>query len=216
MGSMKRRLAQKRGGTPLPCDVVCPVPAVLDRFTLDLDACAPNPAALRAPPPHVFPRSSVQRCLVQCMAEQRRTSQQRPNGSSSPRRRIAPTARLRVDWLDLPPSPSVGRRAAMPLDIPDQSAQTTPTEVAPRAPTDHLYWARSSSQNAAPPPKKLSAEEAAKLQANSTAGASVRIHTRTKMPLFCCAASDVSVPHSFVSLARRPGTSPETRGRRSL
>lgn len=58
----------------------------------------------------------------------------------------------------------------MPLDIPE--AAQPPTEVAPRAPTDHLYWARSSSQNAAPPPKKLSAEEAAKLAAASTAGAS--------------------------------------------
>ena len=54
----------------------------------------------------------------------------------------------------------------MPLDIPE--AQPT-MEVAPKAPTDHLYWARSSSQNAAPPPKKLSAEEAKQLEASSSA-----------------------------------------------
>ena len=37
--------------------------------------------------------------------------------------------------------------------------------------TDHLYWARSESQGAAPPPKPISAEEAKALEANS-AGAS--------------------------------------------
>lgn len=58
----------------------------------------------------------------------------------------------------------------MPLAVPD--AAPPPTEVAPRAPTDHLYWARSASAGAAPPPKKLSAEEAKKLEAANTAGAS--------------------------------------------
>ena len=54
----------------------------------------------------------------------------------------------------------------MPLDIPEAQPSM---EVAPKAPTDHLYWARSSSQNAAPPPKKLSAEEAKQLEASSSA-----------------------------------------------
>jgi len=59
----------------------------------------------------------------------------------------------------------------MPLDVPE--AQPSVTEVAPKAPTDHLYWARSSSQNAAPPPKKLSEEEVKQMAASSSsAGAS--------------------------------------------
>lgn len=41
-------------------------------------------------------------------------------------------------------------------------------EQEPKAPSDHLYWARSSSINAAPPPKPISAEEAKKMEASSS------------------------------------------------
>ena len=45
--------------------------------------------------------------------------------------------------------------------------------VPERKPTDHLYWARSESKGAAPPPKPISAEEAKQLAAaSSTAGGS--------------------------------------------
>ena len=40
-----------------------------------------------------------------------------------------------------------------------------------KKPTDHLYWARTESKGAAPPPKPITAEEAAKMQAGA-AGAS--------------------------------------------
>ena len=47
-----------------------------------------------------------------------------------------------------------------------------PEEYA-KKPTDHLYWARSSSANAAPPPKAISADEAKRLEvAASNAGGS--------------------------------------------
>ena len=41
-----------------------------------------------------------------------------------------------------------------------------------RMPTDHLYWARSASAGAAPPPKPISAEEAKRLEASSSTGGS--------------------------------------------
>jgi hypothetical protein len=49
------------------------------------------------------------------------------------------------------------------------SAPSVP-EVQPRAPTDHLYWARSSSQNAAPPPKPISQEQAKAMEARDKGG----------------------------------------------
>jgi len=52
------------------------------------------------------------------------------------------------------------------------AARAEATEVQKKA-TDHLYWARSSSANAAPPPKSISAEEAQKLaEKSSSAGGS--------------------------------------------
>ena len=53
-------------------------------------------------------------------------------------------------------------------------AAAQPTEEFQRKPTDHLYWAKTSSVNAAPPPKKVTAEEAKQLEASaSSAGGSV-------------------------------------------
>jgi hypothetical protein len=55
----------------------------------------------------------------------------------------------------------------MPLDVPASSSAGAKAPV-DKAPSDHLYWARSSSINAAPPPKALSAEEAKALEAASS------------------------------------------------
>lgn len=59
----------------------------------------------------------------------------------------------------------------MPLDMPAQAPSSKqPIE---KAPSDHLYWARSSSINAAPPPKAISVEEAKALEsASAQAGGS--------------------------------------------
>ena len=44
-------------------------------------------------------------------------------------------------------------------------------DVPARKATDHLYWARTSSQGAAPPPKPISAEEAQKMEQSSKGSA---------------------------------------------
>ena len=54
-----------------------------------------------------------------------------------------------------------------------QAVASQPTKEHERKATDHLYWARSSSTNAAPPPKAISAEEAKKMaESSSLAGGS--------------------------------------------
>jgi len=59
-------------------------------------------------------------------------------------------------------------------EVPGQVGAPKPAPAASvgeveRKPTDHLYWARTSSANAAPPPKSISAEEAQKLAERGTA-----------------------------------------------
>lgn len=54
------------------------------------------------------------------------------------------------------------------IDALREQVGAGPSEVQ-KAPTDHLYWARSSSVNAAPPPKPMSADEVAALQAKEAA-----------------------------------------------
>jgi len=75
-------------------------------------------------------------------------------------------------------SPLLARaRARMSFIQPEVLATSTASSAAAaaaaqeelkRKPTDHLYWAKTSSVNAAPPPKQLTDEEAKQLEASSS------------------------------------------------
>jgi hypothetical protein len=72
---------------------------------------------------------------------------------------------------------SAARPAYMTVEAKPSGSIRAPPQVSgigvDRAPSDHLYWARTKSEGAAPPPKKLSEEEASKLkEANAAASGS--------------------------------------------
>ena len=199
---------------------LCPVPAVLDRFTLDLDRwmrahriplpCAP----LR---PMSSPGVACSGASMSGATRARRTSTGRPNGSrrrvpganrthGAPEGRLAGSTTFSVCW---PPCSNASRHPR-PISADDADGGCTAcTHRPPLLGALVLAECRAAA-------KEVECRGGGQATSKQHCGRFGADPYSNEDATFFCAASDVSVPHSFVSLARRPGTSPETRGRRSL